>query len=1467
MISGGMTGCGHNGVKWFILLLAAFSSPFVDGQAHWLNKFDGTQACHIVDVVTDVAGNAYVTGDLSGTITISSGGTAQGNTTTAGAQDVLVAKFATDGTLLWAKHAGGPAVDVGLKLALGPSGLALTGIFTGTADLFGTVVNAQGGSTDLFVAMLDPADGQAQWVRTAGSPGYTDTPGGITLAGNGQVVVAGKFKGEAVFGSQTLHGAINPATALPSFDVFIAAWAADGTFHWVKQGTGSKDCLAVDIVSAPNDQLYVAGQFNDTLTFDVMHPNTVSNNIFVAKFDPQGNELWFRKCGGGNFNQVSDLHWSAANDLLVTGDQSGTMYWSDGTASTPVPSADPHAYFILRVDASGALLDATSMGSTSVVHVASITEQADSVVVFGEFECDFTGLQDAYGADGLFIATGTPDLFIAKHAAGDLAFVAAQQFRGSALKSAGAISSTPDGLLFAGAFTTELYLPRGSAFWGDPVLACSFLSANAGTTFCDDPDYGSFAWATGTGPATGFLTKGWVEGRKPFDFWDRDGAAPCDRSDRGQDVKILYQGIDAPDTIHECNRAFLSTYVPFQRGGGMQPCATYTPTVGPFGQQLWTNGTNMDTASVFSTGWFTFTVNNTSGCGPWKDSVYVDISAAPGPFVTDSTGTYQSLFISPQYPLILTTCDPQVFWADPVEPGDQVYWVTGTDTIFSDTVHIAASGVYVLYLIGINGCTRSGPVVVQLFEHADINITGVVPELVGSDTIHTCEANCIYGTFTNTWYVDGVPTALPDGLLQSYTGSGGCNQSGVTDTYQPVFWGLQLNGSGWYAIQSEVTIFEECGTELYAFTFMDSVYVDEAEAAVLTFTQSEVYHCAGDTVMIPFTCANCDSIIWTGPGIVWTSPSGDTVLVNMDGLYTAMPLSLSNSLYCAGTLLAVTVTDPPPPAVYMDPSDGVICTGDSVRLYTDAEGSDYLWTGPGTAFLPHDTSIWVHEPGDYYLAVALYSGCTAANGPATVSFFGSPVFSGGASGVLCPGGTVQLQVEAGPGSIVQWQSPLSGTNPVQTVSAPGTYSCTVLSCGSSWNLFYNVVLSVVSADLGVDNFTFCEGQTVTLTAPPGGASYLWLPSGDTLPQLTVSAAGIVELVVIDSAGCSASSGPVQVVEQVFSQLATAAGDSLCAGGAAFLNASGSGELAWYASADTTALLATGTSYTFMPSATDTVFLQQTEDGCSGGFVAVPVIVQDLPPAPLIMGDTAYCTGDALMLVAEAGPGAQLFWSAPWGTYTGDSIGPVAASAMHTGLYACFATLNSCTGDTATTAVVVLDSPGVPEITGDTLLCIGDTLFLQASGSAGSEWQWTMPAGTFNGALLVVPNVGVADTGLYACRAMLGSCPGDTAFNFVRLADCTVVLPPGETPNVITPNGDGVNDAFHFAGEGFARAELHVYNRWGQQVALVLGRNAVWDGHNSFSGEVLSEGVYFYTIEAITDAGENYRKAGYVQVLR
>jgi gliding motility-associated-like protein len=1449
-------------LHFIVVLLLGMPAFSTNAQVHWLDKFDGAAACHIVDVAVDAAGNAYVIGDLSSTTTVASAGVVLTTIPTAGGPDVLVAKFAPNGSLIWAHHAGGAAVDLGLKLALGPAGLAVTGVFTGSADLFGTNVTAEGGSTDLFVALLNGTDGQAQWVRTAGSPGYTDTPGGITMNSAGDIIVVGKFKGDAVFAAETLHSAINPFTALPSFDVFIAAWSATGSLQWVKQGTGSKDCTAVDIVSGPDDQLYVTGQFSDTITFDVMHPGTVLNGLYLLNIDPQGNEQWFRRSGGGSFNQVSDLRWSSANDLLLTGDVSGTMHWSDGTTSTPISNPFPYAYFILRASPSGDLLDNATMGSTSGVHAASITEQSDSVVVLGEFECSFTGLQVAYGADGLFIAMGSPDLFIAKHAAADLSFVQAQQFGGSAATDAGAIADTPDGLLFSGAFTSLLFLPRGSTAWGDPIGPCSFLSANGGLNFCDDPNYGKLAWASGTGLATGFLTKGFVEGRQPFDFWDRSGVLQCDRGALDDGVQITFHDVIAPDTVTICSAtSLLGSVVPFPRGTELL-CSITTPTAGPFSHQLWSTGSGLEYTGLSSSGWVSFTVSSGSGCLSWTDSVFVNYTPLIAS-VSDSSGAYQNVELPIQGPIV--SCGPMVFWVEQMGSMDQAYWINGSDTTFSDTVHIPASGIYVLQVNSSSGCSNQFPLVFEIVD--PLNITGVTSQLTGSDTIQTCNANCITGHFTNTWYVDGVETQMPLGYLVSYHSTGGCDQIGITDAYQPIPWGLELNGTGWYTVHSEVVLMNgDCATDPYTFIFTDSVYVEVGDEPSVTFTSFVVPRCVDDTVMIPFTCSNCDTVIWNGPGIVWISPNADTVLVDQNGTYSAIPVSLSNNFPCAGEYQTVVVSGPVPPSLFMEPANGTVCPNELVLLSTDAVGADYIWTGPGTAFLPHSNSIWVDEPGDYYLTVMLYPGCSVSNGPATISFFGSPLISGLPAGLLCPGESVSLQIEVEPGGTVQWQPPLSGNALVQTVSAPGTYSCIVSSCGNDWNLSYDVVYSSVSADLGADTFALCQDLPITLTAP-GASAYLWLPSGATGQQLVVTTPGTYELIATDAAGCSVSSGPIAVIPQSIAQPASAAGDSICAGQVVTLTGSGSGDLFWYASPDTTELLAEGAVLTYLPLTTDTLFLLQVENGCPGEPVPVVVFVQEVPAAPVINGNDAYCTGDMLLLVADGASGAIFNWSTPWGVFQGDSIGPTVADAMHDGTYACTVVLNGCASDTAYTSIVVFDAPQTPVITGEEEVCVGDTLFLFAAGTTGSVFLWSTPSGPYSGSQLVIPDVNTENGGAYLCHAVLGDCAGDTAIWLTYVISCDAPDPVTETPNVITPNGDGVNDVFQFAGPGFKQAELRVFNRWGQQVAVVAGRNASWDGRNAFSGELLSEGVYFYIIEAVTVAGEPFHKAGYVHLLR
>jgi len=73
------------------------------------------------------------------------------------------------------------------------------------------------------------------------------------------------------------------------------------------------------------------------------------------------------------------------------------------------------------------------------------------------------------------------------------------------------------------------------------------------------------------------------------------------------------------------------------------------------------------------------------------------------------------------------------------------------------------------------------------------------------------------------------------------------------------------------------------------------------------------------------------------------------------------------------------------------------------------------------------------------------------------------------------------------------------------------------------------------------------------------------------------------------------------------------------------------------------------------------------------------------------------------------------------------------------------------------------------------------------------------------------------------------------------------LPPEiEIPNIITPNGDGVNDVFKYQNDEFWNIKTQIFNRWGQLVFSGEGSER-WDGR--FQGNQVSDGVYFYQISA------------------
>ena len=83
------------------------------------------------------------------------------------------------------------------------------------------------------------------------------------------------------------------------------------------------------------------------------------------------------------------------------------------------------------------------------------------------------------------------------------------------------------------------------------------------------------------------------------------------------------------------------------------------------------------------------------------------------------------------------------------------------------------------------------------------------------------------------------------------------------------------------------------------------------------------------------------------------------------------------------------------------------------------------------------------------------------------------------------------------------------------------------------------------------------------------------------------------------------------------------------------------------------------------------------------------------------------------------------------------------------------------------------------------------------------------------------------------------------------------------PNVITPNGDKMNDCFDYTVEGDFElcTNLQVFNRWGMKVYDSLDSKTCFQGINEYNFQALPSGTYFYTL-SIND----YNKNGFITVV-
>lgn len=504
---------------------------------------------------------------------------------------------------------------------------------------------------------------------------------------------------------------------------------------------------------------------------------------------------------------------------------------------------------------------------------------------------------------------------------------------------------------------------------------------------------------------------------------------------------------------------------------------------------------------------------------------------------------------------------------------------------------------------------------------------------------------------------------------------------------------------------------------------------------------------------------------------------------------------------------------------------------------------------------------------------------------------------------FCEDDTITLYAVAGM-QTYQWfagGAPIAGeVNDSLKVFASGDYAvevgsgnCSSISSDTTINAFSPVTdlthstvatLTVLDNDPQIDSLQFCDTDSITLTGPPAftpgtGVNYQWLMdsvdlfgqtivvaiAGEKSMNYSTNVAGRYSLETTWlPGGCADTSYTVELfidtvpdatIENVPWPGFAIASLSICPSDSTLLQSATTsvmndweyqwqvlypvssgvwkdlpGEDAYQLTADTTT--APGTAQ---------YRLYITNAACEHYTAAMQVELVPLPTVQVAPSDSlAVCAGDSL-LIGATGNGLIYSWTWPGGSYAGTSF-----YAKDAGIYVVEAIgLNDCVSyDTLELSHVTV----TPDAGPDQTVLPGEVVQLAGSGGDTFYWYADRPvyfSDPYNPNAQTKPT---QDTTMYILEVMTDfGCFGTDTMMVIVFDPSIYDVNISHVMNLISPNGDGMNDVFDLSEVVQADScDLIVFDRWGsivfEQAQYITG----WDGINQ-GGADLPNGTYYYVL--------------------
>ena len=421
---------------------------------------------------------------------------------------------------VWAKQLGGTGSQVPESIITDADGnVYTTGWFRGTVDfdpgpgIFNLPCNPEPGTdlteNDMFISKLD-ADGNFVWAKKVSGDGMQN---GLFMALDTEqnLYITGQFSHTVDFdpgpATYNLTSSFYDVTDNYCANMFLMKLDNAGNFMWAfgvgGESTGGQ--LGQKIVLDDAANVYVTGYYSADADFDpgagvAMLECAGIWDVYIAKYDTDGNYTWAKQLGGTGHELSYSLARDIAGNIITSGYFYGTGDYDPGPGEV-ILTADATSdfeLFLSKLDSDGNFVWVNHFIGDNDAGSKSVITDGNDIILFG----DYNGIIDADAGPEVteLTSAGGTDFLVAKYNSdGALLWAKSVGGLGNDVPLEGAVDEMGN-IYFTGYFNNTVDFDPGPGIF-------NLTAVESNGFICKWDAAGNFIWAANFGDDGGDLGK------------------------------------------------------------------------------------------------------------------------------------------------------------------------------------------------------------------------------------------------------------------------------------------------------------------------------------------------------------------------------------------------------------------------------------------------------------------------------------------------------------------------------------------------------------------------------------------------------------------------------------------------------------------------------------------------------------------------------------------------------------------------------------------------------------------------------------------------------------------------------------------------------------------------------------------------------------------------------------------------